>query len=167
MKTIMTTLGLIALLGTLTSCCNNTGAALEGSHWNLIELEGESITPQGNFYLMLGGERPGYISARGDCNQIMGRYTLEGKKEIDFDALASTRAMCAQQMLEDRYMAMLDDVDTYVIEGELLTFYDDKTPIAIFQLGTMTPAAAPAPQPDSSATPVAPLPGDSVAAPTK
>lgn len=132
----------IALLGVVlwmaASCCScrrgpsKQTAPLTGTQWTLIQEDGKLIDADGNYYIIIGTEE-GQFNGRGDCNSLMGSYTLPAEGKIDFQGIASTRAFCPNQAGEDRFFKMLEEVDSYEIDGNLLMLYTNGELTAIME----------------------------------
>ena len=69
----------------------------------------------------------------GDCNRLTGVYQLNDKREVRFDQMGMTRMMCPNQEAEDRFVEMINKVDNYDIDGNMLLLFEGKTLLAVFQ----------------------------------
>lgn len=78
-------------------------------------------------------KKKGRFGGRGDCNSIMGNYTLSDNGKIKIESVASTRAMCANQAQEDKFIKELDRVDSYRIDGDLLMLMHDGEMLMVMQ----------------------------------
>lgn len=58
----------------------------------------------------------GRISARIDCNQGRSTWKSSGPKELQFEPLALTRAMCSPRSLHDRMAKDWEFVRSYIIK---------------------------------------------------
>ena len=138
----MKTVTWLALLGSVllmtSSCCScrrgpsKNNKPLTETQWTLIQEDGKLIQANDNYYIIIGSEE-GRFNGRGDCNSLMGSYTLPAEGKIDFQGIASTRAYCPDQAGEDRFFRMLDEVDSYEIDGNLLMLYTNGELTAIFE----------------------------------
>jgi len=72
------------------------------------------------------------VAGRTNCNRFFGKYELKGQK-LSFGNLGMTRMACPDMQYEDAFVKMLDEVDSYAIEGSELKFYDDKKLLAEFR----------------------------------
>ena len=63
----------------------------------------------------------------------MGNYTLSDNGKIKIESVASTRAMCANQAQEDKFIKELDRVDSYRIDGDLLMLMHDGEMLMVMQ----------------------------------
>ncbi|PHO13923.1 hypothetical protein CPG38_00775 [Malaciobacter marinus] len=67
------------------------------------------------------------------CNNFFGSYKKE-KNTISFQAIASTKMMCPNIKTEDAFSKVLQNVKTYEIKGEFMSFFDkNKKEIAKFK----------------------------------
>ena len=82
---------------------------------------------------MVFSKEKGRFGGRGDCNSIMGNYTLSDNGKIKIESVASTRAMCANQAQEDKFIKELDRVDSYRIDGDLLMLMHDGEMLMVMQ----------------------------------
>lgn len=117
---------LLALLLFVSSCATarRVSAAatfnLEGSAWQVAQLNGRDITPHEDRFTLsfLPDNR---ISGRGTCNVMMGSYAQAGSGQLTISSLASTRSACPDMALEAEYMRALESITAYqIIDGSLL-----------------------------------------------
>ena len=104
------------LLGTMTACGGSQQKALplEGTQWKLARMEAipaKAVAAEARFF---------------------GKSELKGQK-LSFGNLGMTRMACPDMQYEDAFVKMLDEVDSYAIEGSELKFYDDKKLLAEFR----------------------------------
>ena len=124
-------LAVVAMLAVgMTSCCRSCRKAkpveVKGAKWGLLELNDKVIDrvlegrPE-RFTLTLGED--GRVGGRGDCNTYFAGYSLEGTS-INIANIASTRMLCPDQSLEDRYFRMLESAVQIKIDGNFLILMD-------------------------------------------
>jgi para-nitrobenzyl esterase len=94
-------------------------AELKGTSWQLVEIrtaDGQVTLPDdpAKYTLEFGSE--GRLSARIDCNRGTGTWKEERAGELTLGALATTRAMCPHESLDDRFVRDLARVRSYVTE---------------------------------------------------
>ena len=83
MKTVKSIL-LIALAVMMASCCacrkgkKVVDKPLTATKWELVELNGQQIKTNDNYYIMLS-DTSNNFNGRGDCNSLMGNYTLDSE----------------------------------------------------------------------------------------
>jgi heat shock protein HslJ len=96
--------------------------------WVLIELKEVPVQISGNF------ERNAHISflpstknyqGFGGCNKISGSYTI-GKSSLKFNAVTSKLAPCPDVPFETTFLSVLNVVDKYAINGDIMTLNDGK-----------------------------------------
>ena len=137
MKWIMMTV--LAL--SLASCCgcrkSRSSVPLNGTEWKLIQLQGENIASD-NYRMTLGAD--GLISGVGDCNRFSGSFKQNLKELSVADNLVSTRMMCLNQAREDKFLAMLRDIDSYSIDGGRLMLIKNGDGQAIFEVAPVVEA---------------------------
>ncbi|WP_162303539.1 META domain-containing protein [Hymenobacter sediminis] len=111
-------------------------AALRGTHWNLLQLEGQPIaaTPEKQIYLQLN---PTEDSAEGQagCNRFRGSFTLSGADQLQFGALLSTRMACPDLTTETAFLSALRNSRRYRISADTLYLQGESTatPLATLQ----------------------------------
>lgn len=134
MKKLLKATLCIAIIALATACCNcrknrSQAADLAAVTWQLTKLGSESITADGNFELSF---RNGQITGIGDCNRFFGGYT-DNNGRLTFDKMGVTKAMCANQQLEDRFIAAINATDAYLIEGTTLELLHKGAVVATFK----------------------------------
>jgi heat shock protein HslJ len=55
----------------------------------------------------------GSVAIGADCNRAMGSFTVSADRRISFGQLATTRALCPEGSLSDRYLRELSRVNSY------------------------------------------------------
>jgi heat shock protein HslJ len=96
------------------------GAALGGTAWNLVEMGGTAdfahIVPT----IAFGAD--GRVSGFAGCNTFSGTFETDGAT-LTVSRLATTKIACPRpaSAVEADYLAALDDVTTWAIDGEGLT----------------------------------------------
>lgn len=122
----------------ITNCCScrrNSGKPskpLTDIQWTLIQQDGRLVKADGNYHITFNSADSTF-NGRGDCNTLFGRYALPGAGLISIDALGSTRMFCPDQQMEDRFFQVLDTINRYEIDGNLLMLYTDDEVIAIME----------------------------------
>lgn len=144
MKT-MTILATVSLAVIITACCpcrrQTNAIPLTGTLWSLTQLNGERVDSK-NFNMTLAAD--GKIAGIGDCNRFSGTFSSKATKggvqgEITVNEnLVSTRMMCLNQPLEDSFLRMLREVDSWNIDGERLMLIKNGDVLAIFENVTAT-----------------------------
>lgn len=124
------------LLVAMTACSGaKSDLPLDGTTWKLASMAGIPSTAIGaeadNFTLEFNAADT-LVAGRTNCNRFFGKYELTGRK-LEFENLGMTRMACPEMEYEDLFVKMLDEVDSYRIEGSELTFFDDDKTLAVFK----------------------------------
>lgn len=101
-----------------------TGAALNGSAWVLVSIDGEAPPPEPAIRLEFEG---GYARGFAGCNFFDGSFQAEGPL-LRLREIAQTAMLCPQDALmrqEDAFFAALRSTEGYVLQGERLELRDD------------------------------------------
>ena len=113
---------------------HNTAALLD-TGWKLVQLGDQVIElPAGSreihFVLHSASQR---LEGFSGCNSMMGSYVLDGPK-LRFEELEATMMDCVPNMdLEQKFLAMLEQVARWEISGETLRLLDSQgEPLAMF-----------------------------------
>ena len=112
------------------------GAALGAVKWTLTELAGQPVpAPSGvqQPYLRFDVTQK-HVSGSTGCNNLAGSYTADDGA-LHFPPLAVTRMACldeSRQKLETAFLAVLEKVTAYRIDGPTLTLYAAEAPLAVF-----------------------------------
>ncbi|NVO83498.1 META domain-containing protein [Hymenobacter terrestris] len=99
--------------------------------WQLIEAEGiPVVTTAGGVATSLTLSSVDNFSAgQAWCNQYGGTFMLvPGTSYLTFSGQASTRATCAEQQQETRYLNLLPEVRRYTITQRQLQLFDSERP---------------------------------------
>jgi heat shock protein HslJ len=113
-----------------------SSASLIDTQWKLAQLGEEIVTnPPGAraIHLVLQSQNQRVTGFAG-CNLMMGRYVLSGD-ELKFDDMGGTKMFCEGRMeIEQRYLAMFDNVARWKITGNTLALLDaDGKSVATFE----------------------------------
>ncbi len=90
---------------------------LTQTRWQLVRVNALNITPDDNFEIVFHDDMS--VNGIGACNRFFGKYTASNGK-IKIGPLGSTRMMCPNMADENAFLAMLDKIDTYTIDGNTL-----------------------------------------------
>lgn len=125
-----------ALLVTMAACGSAAqDKTLEGTTWKLAQMgsiPATAINQEADFFTLEFNAADTMVAGRTNCNRFFGKYELKGQK-LSFGNLGMTRMACPDMQYEDAFVKMLDEVDSYAIEGSELKFYDDKKVVAEFR----------------------------------
>lgn len=110
-------------------------ATLENTYWKLAEMNGQPVitpTDAREVHMILGPtETAKQIKGFAGCNTIGGSYSTEGSK-IKFVTL-STKMFCQDtQEIENFFLKVLSQADSYKINGQTLELYQGSTLLAPF-----------------------------------
>ena len=127
----------LAVLFTASCCpCRKSKApqskSIVNTKWELVELQGKPVEAHDNFFLTFNAEE-NRVSGRGDCNVLAGSYTSTEAGKLQMMNVASTRMMCPNQSEEDAFMQMLETIDSFKIDGDLLMLLNKGKLVAIFK----------------------------------
>ena len=137
-KTILSAFVVIAMT-VLSSCCgcksskSKNAYKLDTHSWSAIEVMGAKITPEEDSFTLTVNSEGNEIFGRGDCNRYFGKYESVDGKKITFKNMGSTRMMCQNQTREDNFMTMLNEADSYTIDGDTLLVLSKGETKAIFK----------------------------------
>lgn len=101
---------------------------LENSYWKLIQLDGKAVgveEGQSEAHFVLHSEDNRVSGATG-CNWVMGSFETSGDQLV-MQQLATTMMACdsASMALEQRFLAMLNEVASYRVLVDQLELYND------------------------------------------
>ncbi len=122
----------------LTSCCEcrryekKNGVELEKTVWQLTQLNGTPFeAAEESFTLSF---EDGKFSGRGSCNTIFGdaKPQKESGGKLRFTNVGSTRMMCPDQEMEDKFVNILANTDSFSKEGPYLYLFSDGELHAVF-----------------------------------
>ena len=100
--------------------CGRADLPLENTQWKLVELDGDAnpaFAEDDTFVFSLDGKS---ITGVGACNRFFGGYELSQPNGFELGMMGMTRMACPNMELEDAFVQMLDEVDAYAIEGDML-----------------------------------------------
>lgn len=113
--------------------------AIEASGWQLIELMGRPVEdnlPGTKSPDMIFNKSQGRVAGFAGCNQYFGSYELREYNRINIEKIGSTMMACPEKemKLEQEFLKVLEQADSYEIAGNILIFYKAKTaPLARFR----------------------------------
>lgn len=113
---------LILLISVLIVACGNqqSDRSITNTTWQwaeLIETEpaSQSIVPNPeNYTLLLSSD--GNVSIKADCNMVSGSYSLDDNL-LTIELGASTMAFCGEESLDQQYLKLLTNVESYTIDN--------------------------------------------------
>lgn len=118
----------------LSACCHchklrSQAADLTATEWTLTQLGSTQVDAGDGFTMLMREDK---ITGKGDCNRFFGTYT-DNNGKLSVQNLASTKAYCPRQSLEDSFMDVLNNTDAYLIEGTKLMLLKNGTVLAILR----------------------------------
>jgi heat shock protein HslJ len=126
-------MGFIAVLA-LAACGQDQAGSLAGTTWRLTDAAGTGATDEAVAALAFADD--GTVAGTTGCNSLTGPYTVEGDS-ITIGPLATTRALCTSQPLQDQETALLAGLEaasSWSIEGDVLVLADEGgTAVATFE----------------------------------
>lgn len=130
MKKITGILMIVGAVLAFASCCHCTriggsGGSLIDSSWQLMQIEGRMVNPDGDSFT-LNFAADNTVSGKGDCNRLSGTYQSDKDTgKLTFGPMASTRMMCPNQAQEDVFVRLVNTIDSYKIEKNLLLLFSN------------------------------------------
>ena len=117
------------------TCGSMTKANLENTRWELLELDGKTITVTVKDkapYLELNPEKASAYGF-GGCNRFFGSYETTDRT-LQFSTMGATRMACPEGMdQEQAFFRALDSVRRYEVHGSKLLLYSDAGLVARFE----------------------------------
>ena len=137
MKILFRIAALIATIAFTAGCCNcrsyqkKTRRPLEGTEWQLIQLDGRSVkaAPE-TFVLKLEN---GSVSGAGACNRLMGSYKTGERRALKIGPLATTKMACPNLDQEQQFLRALESTTHYDMDGPMLLLLSNGELHAVFQ----------------------------------
>ena len=137
MKILFRIAALIATIALTAGCCNcrsyqkKTRRPLEGTEWQLIQLDGRSVkaAPE-TFVLKLEN---GSVSGAGACNRLMGSYTTGERRALKIGPLATTKMACPNLDQEQQFLRAIEATTHYDMDGPMLLLLSNGELHAVFQ----------------------------------
>lgn len=137
MKILFRIAALVATIALTAGCCNcrsyqkKTRRPLEGTEWQLIQLDGRSVkaAPE-TFVLKLEN---GSVSGAGACNRLMGSYKTGERRALKIGPVASTKMACPNLDQEQQFLRALESTTHYDMDGPMLLLLSNGELHAVFQ----------------------------------
>jgi len=103
----------------------NGAVPLAGTSWQLVRFQGGDDTvlmPDDGSKYTIAFDREGMVAVRLDCNRGRGPWMSSGPGQLEFGALAITRAFCGQASLHDQILKQWGNIRSYVVRNGHLFF---------------------------------------------
>jgi len=112
-------------------------AELQETYWKLTELKGKPVVVdekmEKEIHIVLKKEG-NKVHGFSGCNTIFGQYELKEGNRISFSGMVSTKMACPALPTESEFNKMLETIDSYSINGNIMTFNKAKmAPMARFE----------------------------------
>jgi heat shock protein HslJ len=93
---------------------------LAGTSWQLVQFQssdGKTLTPdeRGKYTVTFGAD--GRVSMRADCNRGSGTWSSPEASVLAFGPIASTRAMCPEGSMSERFLRDFQYMTSYLIKN--------------------------------------------------
>ena len=134
MRTLLAGL-LVATATLLGACASEQGGSITGPSWRLVSIQTQSpsfsaiVPAEAMVNYTIEFNEDGTFSAKADCNQVSGAYTIQGEGVLTITPGPSTLAECGEASLGDEYVQALSQAGSFTIaENQLtITLLDDGT----------------------------------------
>jgi heat shock protein HslJ len=116
-------LGLFLLLAGLLTACSNTGSQgtkLEGTSWQVTEINGQKVPTK--LGVTVNFEADGKVGGKAPCNSYFADYDQRGE-QLTFSMIGSTEMACLDEgvmELETDFFQCLGQVHSFKLESETL-----------------------------------------------
>lgn len=93
--------------------------------WTLesFDVSGEITKPSEDQVFNIKFLEDGTFSAKSDCNEITGHYTVNSDNTIKADSIAATKVYCGQESLDKKYYDALHIIKSYKVTNDKLQIY--------------------------------------------
>lgn len=134
----------IIVLVSITSCNSNNVAnndvvnsKFTETTWLLESLNGEKIVYPADHkqnFIIFKGESEGFkLNGFAGCNNISATYDVGDHNTFKIGDVISTKMMCSFADLENKFLKMMKDANSYKIEGYYLTIFNGEQELAVFK----------------------------------
>lgn len=117
---------------TVVACTTKQPVTVENTEWKLVELRGQSdpafaAEPETFFFTLT--EENG-LTGVGACNTFFGNYRIGDLDTLVISPMGMTQMACPNIEFEDEFVKMLYEVNTYSIEGNRLSLFNEGVKVA-------------------------------------
>lgn len=126
MKTLYRILWAAVAAALLSGCCacrsyqKRTRRPLEGTTWQLIQLNGRTVAAEADSYTLTLLAADKRLAGKGACNRLFGTYEAGEKRALKLGPIASTMMACPDQKTENEFAAALEATTHYDMDGPML-----------------------------------------------
>jgi heat shock protein HslJ len=107
----------VIMLGIALSACAADPLSLEGTRWNVVEINGSPTLEDYPITMEFAADQ---IAGNAGCNNYFAGYTLDGET-LSFGPAGATRMFCEGAMeQEDLFLTSLETVKSFSLDGEQL-----------------------------------------------
>lgn len=123
----------------LAGCCacrsyqKRTRRPLEGTVWQLVQLNGRTVAAEADNFTVTLLAADGRLAGKGACNRLFGPYEQREKRALKIGPLASTMMACPGLETEREFAAALEAVTHYDMDGPMLLLLSDGELKAVLQ----------------------------------
>ncbi|WP_367914213.1 META domain-containing protein [Leadbetterella sp. DM7] len=106
------------------------GTGLFDKQWNLAEIKGNAVVLDSSFHAtphLTFTESDSSVAGNAGCNQIGGGFMLTGSDGITFTKMRSTLMACPNLEVEQQFVAELENIKKYRIEGTTLLLNNENS----------------------------------------
>lgn len=120
------------------SCCpcnkiSRSSHSLASRTWSLVQFAGTPVKTDGASYTIIFHE-DGTLRGKGDCNSLMGKYSLFQKRNaLTVSITTATKMACRDQQRENEFIRVLNTIDTYGIDSKMLMLMSGGNVVAVFE----------------------------------
>lgn len=125
MKKMNVMLMSVLACGLIMVSCGSTKKSVSitdlAGEWEIVEVNDNSVSAEETPFLGFDVNE-GQLYGNTGCNSLMASFDLSKTSgELSFDAVGSTKRMCADMATEDAILQALGEVRSFALEGEKLT----------------------------------------------
>jgi heat shock protein HslJ len=115
---------------------------VEDKRWQLIELNGKAVSGTAELHYIIFHSQSGNAESKAGCNQLVNRYAIKNKYELNIKQGISTRMACPNAKTENEFMEVLTTANNIAIQKNVMSLNKNKmAPLAKFILVKSTDAS--------------------------
>lgn len=93
---------------------------LDAHSWKVTEINGENISSEEDLYTITFDKTENKFFGMGNCNRFFGIFSTTNKTQLKIENMGSTQMMCPDQTTEDLFFIIVNEIDSYQIEKNIL-----------------------------------------------